>query len=53
LAKLEASARMDQSTSRGDDPNNLLQLCIEASRERYVLQNTRSMKEKSSPMLIA
>jgi methylmalonyl-CoA mutase len=34
LARLEASARLDRSTSRGDDPDNLMALCIEASRLR-------------------
>lgn len=37
LAKLEASARMDKSTSHGDDPNNLMQLCIDAAAVRCTL----------------
>ena len=37
LAKLEASARMERSTSRGDDPNNLMQLCINAAAVRCTL----------------
>lgn len=37
LAKLEASARMtDTTTSDGDDPNNLMRLCIDCARLRYV-----------------
>jgi methylmalonyl-CoA mutase len=34
LAKLEASARLERSTSRGDDPDNLMQLCIDAAKAR-------------------
>ena len=35
LAKLEASARLaDESTSSGDDPNNLLHLCIACAKAR-------------------
>jgi methylmalonyl-CoA mutase len=36
LAKLEASARKTTSTSSGDDPDNLMALCIECARLRYV-----------------
>lgn len=36
LEQLEASARMSTSTSRGDDPNNLLRLSIDAASARYV-----------------
>jgi methylmalonyl-CoA mutase len=36
LAKLEASARKTTSTSSGDDPDNLMNLCIECARVRYV-----------------
>ena len=37
LAKLEKSARSTESTSRGDDPNNLMNLCITCAKVRYVL----------------
>ena len=37
LKKLEASARLTKNTSRGDDPNNLLSLAIEAARVRCTL----------------
>ena len=36
LAKLEESARSAESTSSGEDPNNLLNLCIECAKARYV-----------------
>lgn len=35
LAKLEESARSTESTSSGDDPNNLLNLCIACAKARY------------------
>ena len=34
LAAIEASAKLDVSSSKGDDPNNLMALCIEAARVR-------------------
>jgi methylmalonyl-CoA mutase len=37
LAAIEASARLDISSSKGDDPNNLMALCIEAARVRCTL----------------
>lgn len=37
LAKLEASARKTTSTSKGDDPDNLMTLCIECARLRCTL----------------
>jgi methylmalonyl-CoA mutase len=37
LAKIEASARKTVNTSDGDDPDNLMKLCIDAARVRYVL----------------
>lgn len=37
LAKIEASARKTVNTSNGDDPDNLLKLCIDAARVRYAL----------------
>jgi methylmalonyl-CoA mutase len=37
LAKLEASARLTRNTSRGEDPNNLMQLCIDAAALRCTL----------------
>jgi len=36
LEKVETSARSTESTSIGDDPNNLMQLCIECARVRCV-----------------
>ncbi len=44
LAKLEASARLNRSTSRGDDPDNLLNLCIKAAEARYVLLSLRRLQ---------
>eukprot|EP00934_Nitzschia_sp_Nitz4_P003447 Nitzschia sp. Nitz4//scaffold380_size13111//2834//5335//NITZ4_008981-RA/size13111-augustus-gene-0.36-mRNA-1//1//CDS//3329549876//3437//frame0 len=37
LAKLEASARLTESTSPGDNPNNLMKLCIDCARLRCTL----------------
>lgn len=37
LAKLEESARSSESTSSGDDPNNLLHLCIACAKARCTL----------------
>ncbi|KAL7472519.1 hypothetical protein ACHAXS_012876 [Conticribra weissflogii] len=37
LAAIEASAKLDCSTSKGDNPNNLMALCIEAARVRCTL----------------
>ena len=37
LAKLEASARKDVSTSDGDDPDNLMKLAIDAAKARCTL----------------
>jgi methylmalonyl-CoA mutase len=37
LRQLEASARMDSCTSGGDDPDNLMRLCIDAARVRCTL----------------
>ena len=36
LAKLEKSARSTESTSSGDDPNNLMHLAIACAKVRYV-----------------
>ena len=36
LSKLEASARKTVSTSNGEDPDNLMALCIDCARVRYV-----------------
>ena len=41
LAKLEKSARRTESTSSGEDPNNLLHLCIACAKARYVLNFAR------------
>jgi len=37
LAALEASAKLGSSTSKGDNPNNLMALCINAARVRCTL----------------
>lgn len=37
LAALERSARLGSSTSKGDDPNNLMALCVDAARARCTL----------------
>lgn len=37
LAKLEASARKSSSTSQGNDPDNLLKLCVECASARCTL----------------
>jgi methylmalonyl-CoA mutase len=37
LAKLEASARKEVSTSNGDDPDNLMKLCVDAAKARCTL----------------
>lgn len=37
LDRLEQSARLDRSTSNGNDPQNLMALCIEAARVRCTL----------------
>ena len=37
LASLEASAKLEMSTSKGDNPNNLMALCINAARVRCTL----------------
>lgn len=37
LASLEASAMLGSSTSKGDNPNNLMALCINAARVRCTL----------------
>ena len=47
LSRLEASARLERNTSRGDDPDNLLRLSVEAAKARctvgeiscYALEN--------------
>ena len=37
LSRLEASARLTRSTSQGEDPDNLLKLCVEAAASRCTL----------------
>ena len=37
LSRLETSACLGRSTSRGDDPDNLLKLCVEAAAARATL----------------
>jgi methylmalonyl-CoA mutase len=46
LAKLEASARLERNTSRGDDPDNLLRLSIEAAKVRCTLGEISYALEK-------
>jgi methylmalonyl-CoA mutase len=46
LDKLGASARLKNSTSHGDDPNNLLGLCIEAAEARCTLGEMSLALEK-------
>lgn len=47
LARLEASARMTTSTSKGDDPNNLLKLSVEAAQARCTLGEISLALEKA------
>jgi methylmalonyl-CoA mutase len=47
LGRLEASARLDRSTSRGDDPDNLLALCVEAAKARCTLGEMSLALEKA------
>jgi methylmalonyl-CoA mutase len=46
LARLEASARVDHSTSKGDNPDNLLQLAVEAAQARCTLGEISMALEK-------
>jgi len=47
LAKLEASARKTTSTSKGDDPDNLMHLCIQCARARCTLGEMSYALEKA------
>lgn len=47
LAKIEASARLTTSTGRGDNPNNLLTLCIEGAAARCTLGEMSFAMEKA------
>jgi methylmalonyl-CoA mutase len=47
LSRLEASARMEHSTSRGDDPNNLMALSINAAKARCTLGEISFALEKA------
>jgi methylmalonyl-CoA mutase len=47
LAKLEASSRMTTNTSNGEDPNNLMQICIEAAAARCTLGEMSLAMEKA------
>lgn len=47
IAKIEASARMNTSTGRGDNPNNLLVLCVEAAAARCTLGEMSMAMEKT------
>lgn len=47
LAKIEASARLNTSTGRGDNPNNLLVLCVEAAAARCTLGEMSLAMEKA------
>jgi len=46
LGRLEASARLGRNTSRGDDPDNLLRLSIEAAKARCTLGEISFALEK-------
>ena len=46
LAKLEASARLERSTSGADDPYNLMRLSIEAAGARCTLGEISFALEK-------
>ena len=50
LAALTASAEMQESTSHGENPNNLLRLSIEAARVRCTLGE---ISARSKPRLVA
>ncbi len=47
LSKLEASARLERSTSSGDDPDNLLSLSIDAAKARCTLGEISLALEKA------
>ena len=47
LDRLEASARLDRNTSRGDDPDNLMRLSIEAASARCTLGEISLALEKA------
>ena len=47
LSALEESAKFERSTSKGDDPNNLMHLCINAARVRCTLGEISESLEKA------
>jgi methylmalonyl-CoA mutase len=47
LKRIEFSARMSGSTSRGDNPDNLLQLCVEAAAARCTLGEMSDAMERA------
>ena len=47
LARLEASARLDRSTSHGDDPDNLVALSVEAAQKHCTLGEISLALEKA------
>ena len=47
LDKLEASARLDRNTSKGDDPQNLMRLAIDAAGARCTLGEISFALEKA------
>ncbi len=47
LSALEASAKLEGSTSKGDNPNNLMALCINAARVRCTLGEMSLALEKA------
>ena len=47
LSALEESAKLERSTSKGDDPNNLMHLCINAARVRCTLGEISEALEKA------
>lgn len=46
LLKLEESAGLDRSTSKGDDPHNLMKLCVDAAKCRCTLGEISMALEK-------
>ena len=46
LSRLEASARLERNTSRGDDPDNLMTLSIQAAKARCTLGEISFALEK-------
>jgi len=47
LKRLEESAKLERSTSRGDDPDNLMKLCVDAAKARCTLGEMSDALEKA------